>query len=1530
MSQYSKPIDIRTSSQLYETDSREKTNSNLKAIAIASATGFGLYKATTLYRDRYSLNRNTNLTFMNFAATLGEGGAASFGGNWQTLTGKSVLTGGDYLMELIRKAEEYSPGKVARTFQLTPLLTPFYSIRGTRMHFTPRDIEIQKNWIKPLLEKHGSTNYDEDIKRFGAVLQDGKLYKATAQGQADLSKVILEHAYLGHIGFKVPRYDHRTGNMATSIFDNRILRNYGNTFGGKINRRALDLPDHLPVVFFGGKTKASVRYEYGIRGYARTAMQRGAEVLDFPGGFLKEYFPEDAPIQRHLDRLRLNLGTKGQYNLGVRQTVLQMGKNIGTKVAFGALAYYGLDELVRKVAPENSYFNNGIVAGLASIYGSIRTKYAELVTDHTQGLKRKQENIAPGSTSLITLAGLPASFALAGAMGAYGKHLFDINRLGYEAATTIAHMHRPIIGTGIAGGTLKRWTIGGALAGLILEAPFIPGALLTGDSSEELKAEYSGKKEVPVYSNRWWMGGGGPWEGGKIKYFRPSMVHLLKESIEEKSIYGDHKTAASVNPALHPFDYLRDPYKKEKITNIDRPYPIWGMDVSTGSFLGKVFERTIGRIIKPDRFNPALLDLNKGEDFELDNRIKEFADKMQDPNTKAALQARIAQAEKENIADSGKLEESDLISSGLMMNNQNIQEVDLSKFEIKIDDADTLILKNKANKDAKDIEIRLSGIDAPEIGTHISDPISFIRINQEQLYGQEASKKMQELVEKQNSLRLVISESEKTYGRYVGALLGDDDTNLNVEAIKQGLVIALPWGNADIIPYEETGTLEEEAKQNKEGIWEYKRYQAVDIFNRLTGQRQTFNTLTRIDKLAERPELGMYTTFLENLAGQKGDLSEDEINKITKLAEIYSVPAKRFESLGFQKEDDGSYSYNTPVSEKDRSLIEEGLLLPLPNARNDVDIEAAKWSYEALKDFIGIKGFAIEQFEDLFGADLDTLGGVQLARSGEMSNAAREIVDLNLGGMLGFGEAQRRFIPTNAGAIPDTVNPLPNSMPTWLPHNTNNFYIDFSKGDPYAQIETGYSRLPGRGFEELNPNLKGMNPEYYPDIYKYKILTDVALGSNEYYQYKKRMERKYNSGALSESEQALYLRIKEQEDRRAQTKQFFEYKTSEEMSRLGTGTGPLARYWEFLTHGPLSEAPYEKLSIVRPSSKFIHQRTATEDYEATQLYNSDSAMWNKPIAHYGTPFFAQILRGIGVDYIPGSTEERREIDEYFDKLQYKKYRDLYKQSVASGDEIGTINNKRQYEKTIQGSLASGLSDNKEIMYSFIALPKREREYFAAFINADEEEREKIRELTPPNIGTLYEELWARKDILDRNYNEETGTIDSQAAQEQIAAQEQSEDEELANQNTEAYNNYINSSELQAQGSFREYLADIDAERYITETTGMPDHNFIGWDPRIDVKDIKLRALSIGGEDLYEYGFYKTDIEALKRVIGILNEQQITSRIDDIKKEKKNKKYLEEDLQAALRKNKLDPKLIELVQTNSDGQFTLNVEEQNGT
>jgi hypothetical protein len=94
----------------------------------------------------------------------------------------------------------------------------------------------------------------------------------------------------------------------------------------------------------------------------------------------------------------------------------------------------------------------------------------------------------------------------------------------------------------------------------------------------------------------------------------------------------------------------------------------------------------------------------------------------------------------------------------------------------------------------------------------------------------------------------------------------------------------------------------------------------------------------------------------------------------------------------------------------------------------------------------------------------------------------------------GYTEPFRRFVQRE-GFEPQ-ANEIPNTMPSWMPGD--DYLTNFRVGDPYIKVDQGFARLPGAGYEAIHQELKGMNPEDYPDIHKLAILADVALYSREY------------------------------------------------------------------------------------------------------------------------------------------------------------------------------------------------------------------------------------------------------------------------------------------------------------------------------------------------------------------------------------------------------------------------------------------------
>ena len=167
----------------------------------------------------------------------------------------------------------------------------------------------------------------------------------------------------------------------------------------------------------------------------------------------------------------------------------------------------------------------------------------------------------------------------------------------------------------------------------------------------------------------------------------------------------------------------------------------------------------------------------------------------------------------------------------------------------------------------------------------------------------------------------------------------------------------------------------------------------------------------------------------------------------------------------------------------------------------------------AFAEYTGLPGFIATTLYGQAGPQGTPGKDVILQGSRQMTNLARQYYQRELGAVSGFNpsgtggmpfgysEPLRRFIqPDKLGS---QANEIPNTMPRWLPGE--DYMINFRTGDPFAKIPEGGARLPGRGYATLHPELRGLKPEEYPDITRYKILADVAPWSKEYMIYRSKV-----------------------------------------------------------------------------------------------------------------------------------------------------------------------------------------------------------------------------------------------------------------------------------------------------------------------------------------------------------------------------------------------------------------------------------------
>jgi len=284
---------------------------------------------------------------------------------------------------------------------------------------------------------------------------------------------------------------------------------------------------------------------------------------------------------------------------------------------------------------------------------------------------------------------------------------------------------------------------------------------------------------------------------------------------------------------------------------------------------------------------------------------------------------------------------------------------------------------------------------------------------------------------------------------------------------------------------------------------------------------------------------------------------------------------------------------------------------------------------------LGVYKFALE----FFGVNLDATRPTQMASSAAIGSFSSEFYGIGFGGLIGQTEFPRRFLLSDyalASKQRQLFNPLRNTMPTWLPgvgsenKSDEDYFLDFLHGDPYARLEAGEARLPGVGYEALNPLHSGVSG-HYDAVDKLLILADVAPYSMSFQQARKDVDM-MRGGLSAEWQDKVDMSIAQRDVIVNQLSAYSRYSTGAEaisalndetleqadLSRV-LGVAPLQRAWDTLTHDVLAEIPYV-------GSKLFPFRDPLERYQKDQIYGDTFADWNRPIETIARPAFYDVAR----------------------------------------------------------------------------------------------------------------------------------------------------------------------------------------------------------------------------------------------------------------------------------------------------------------
>ena len=318
-----------------------------------------------------------------------------------------------------------------------------------------------------------------------------------------------------------------------------------------------------------------------------------------------------------------------------------------------------------------------------------------------------------------------------------------------------------------------------------------------------------------------------------------------------------------------------------------------------------------------------------------------------------------------------------------------------------------------------------------------------------------------------------------------------------------------------------------------------------------------------------------------------------------------------------------------------------------------------------------------------------------------------------------------------------------------------------------------------------------------------------------------------------------------------------------------------------------TESPLEMLTPIRPIAKFIHNRTAIEDYVETQLGGSDAAIWTNPYSHFIKPTLNKTRLIAERNFKGKEVVEKENIDEYFDKLGTIK-------NLADTNRMNDLN-------SVAASSLSGLFTNEQVLKFKKSLSADQRDYFESFSKEkDEKKRDKIRSILPEDVLRGYEQIWRNSDTAAKaresgrsiqqaitdDFNRNTKSLAKSMNTNPLSREEKERSIALVDANQDSYANLGASRRERIQITQNEMLrskiAYQESAAYVHNTTGSPTKKFMGWDPRLTVDDIKIKTLSIGGEDLKRFGFWKKDEDRMNNITALNDEDQVIHSLSRIK------------------------------------------------
>ena len=416
--------------------------------------------------------------------------------------------------------------------------------------------------------------------------------------------------------------------------------------------------------------------------------------------------------------------------------------------------------------------------------------------------------------------------------------------------------------------------------------------------------------------------------------------------------------------------------------------------------------------------------------------------------------------------------------------------------------------------------------------------------------------------------------------------------------------------------------------------------------------------------------------------------------------------------------------------------------------------------------------------------------------SARINSPSDKFWEASTGGALFTNEIVRRIFPRKEAGY----NPIMNQMPLWIPDR-------FRYGDPYSKLEWGEARLPGKGYASLHKELEGIDPENYPILHKYKILSDIAPISQEFFTIQNQIYSLKKANKLDSQQIAFIEQIDEY-----RAKSVNKYTFDEDPNAIKLpGSGITSAIWNFgISSFKEVAAPMEYLIPMgfRPTQKLLEDSNVFDKYEQERMYGSGLAFWDKPVRDWLRPAAYTTADLLGYSGKPVWRAQADQTNAAFDQLEFIKWMKLAEEAELRSSKREA---KSYYWRASQ--TRTGLSGNEGALNMYWTLAREEQAYFNEFLLTEKSDRRKVLSMVPEDHRFIYESLWKRIDEGDASvYQSQT------------------------NPDKEVLKSKYNT------------MKNVD----------VPPVDWIGWNSDVDISDIKVRYLDTLGKDLQEHGMWESN------------------------------------------------------------------------